>query len=219
MRQVRTATFISLDGVMQGPGGPDEDPTGGFPYGGWVAPHFDEAMGSLMDQAMGEDYDLLLGRKTYEIFAGHWPHYDDEIGRKFNSIAKYVACAANEPLPWKGSVRLGDDVPAAVASLKADDGPDLLIQGSSVLIQSLLAHNLIDQITTLMCPVILGTGKRLFEDSAQPRTWALSHSQATPGGVVVSTYRRAGEVQTGDFSSQAPSPEELARRERWSREG
>lgn len=219
MRTIRTATFVSLDGVMQAPGGPEEDPTGGFRFGGWVFPFFDEALGGLMDRAMGESYDLLLGRRTYEIFAGYWPHQDDEIARVFNAVNKYVAAGRETPLDWAHSHRLEGDPAQAVRALKATEGRDLLIQGSSELIHALLAEDLIDQLTLLTFPVVLGRGKRLFDAGARPHAWTLEHSETTPQGVIVGTWRRAGEVQTGSFGEDRPSEAELARRARWMREG
>lgn len=218
MRTIRTATFVSLDGVMQAPGGPTEDPRDGFRFGGWVFPFFDEKLGSLMDRAMGEDYDLLLGRCTYEIFAAYWPHQDDEIGRKFNAVNKYVAAGPDTPLDWAHSHRLEGDLAGAVRALKATEGRDLLIQGSSEVIHTLLAHDLIDQLTILTFPIVLGRGRRLFDEGSRPHAWTLASSETTPAGVVVGTYRRAGEVPTGSFGDDNPAPAELERRARWSRE-
>ncbi len=219
MRRLRAATFISLDGVMQGPGGPNEDLRDGFRFGGWVAPHFDEKGGRLMGQAMGEDYDLLLGRRTYEIFAAHWPHYDDEIGRRFNAINKYVVAGPGTQLGWANSHRLEGDAADAVRSLKATEGRDLLLQGSGRLIQTLLGAGLIDEMTLLIHPVVLGQGRRLFEPGAISGGWNLVSTDHTGTGMVVSRYRFAGrEVATGTFESQPPHPDELARRERWAKE-
>jgi dihydrofolate reductase len=218
MRKIRTASFISLDGVMQAPGGPEEDPTGGFAYGGWVWPHFDEASGGFMDEAMGRDYDLLLGRRTYEIFAAYWPRMDDEMGRTFNSIAKYVAAGPGTPMTWAGSHRLEGDLAKAVARLKSEGDRDLLIQGSSELIHTLLAADLIDEMVTLTFPILLGRGKRLFDETSNPRAWTLVKSRASSTGVVVSTYRRGGEVPTGSFAEIEPDEAELARRARWALE-
>ncbi|NJC42402.1 dihydrofolate reductase [Brevundimonas alba] len=215
MRKIRTATFVSLDGVMQAPGGPTEDPRGGFRHGGWVFPFFDEALGGLMDRAMGDDYDLLLGRCTYEIFSAFWPHQDDEIGRKFNAVNKYVAAGPDTPLDWAHSHRLEGDLAEAVRALKATEGRDLLIQGSGEVIHTLLANDLIDQLTVLTFPIVLGHGKRLFDDGSRPHAWTLVEGQTTPAGVVVGTYLRAGEVKTGSFADDEPSAVELARRERW----
>lgn len=219
MRRVRLASFVSIDGVMQAPGGPDEDPSGGFAFGGWTAPHFDEEVGALMDGAMGREYDLLLGRRTYEIFAAFWPTMDDEIAQAFNAIDKFVAAGADTPMTWPGSHRLEGDVVEAVRRLKQTDGRDLLIQGSSELIHTLLAADLIDDLTTLTFPIILGRGKRLFDSASSPRGWTLEASNRTPSGVVVSHYTLGGEVQTGSFATQEPGELELARRERLAREG
>jgi dihydrofolate reductase len=220
MRRIRTATFVSLDGVMQAPGGPDEDPTGGFAFGGWVWPFFDETEGGLMGEAMGEDYDLLLGRKTYEIFAAYWPFRDDEIGRTFNAIEKYVAAGPEAPLTWARSHRLEGDLAGAVRALKATEGRDLLIQGSSEVIHTLLAHDLIDQLTLLTFPVIFGAGKRVFDDQSQPRVWTLTKTRQSGSGVVANTYVRTDlPPRTGSFAEIEPGEAELARRERWAREG
>ncbi|GAA0636175.1 dihydrofolate reductase family protein [Brevundimonas lenta] len=219
MRKVTVAAMVSIDGVMQAPGGPDEDPTGGFAFGGWVWPWFDETGGDLMDHAMGQDYDLLLGRRTYEIFAAYWPGKDDAIGRKFDAITKYVAASPETPMTWKGSVRLEGDVADAVERLKAEDGPDLLIQGSSEVVHALLARNLIDRISLLTFPVILGTGKRFFDQTSAPAAFALTETRRSPSGVVVNRYERDGEVPVGSFGDDTPSALELERRERWAREG
>jgi dihydrofolate reductase len=218
MRKLRTATMVSLDGVMQAPGGPEEDPRGGFRFGGWVFPFWDEMVGGLMQRAMGEDYDLLLGRRTYEIFAAHWPHQDDEIGRTFNAVDKYVAAGPGTPLDWAHSHRLDGDLAEAVRALKATPGRDLLIQGSSQVIHTLLAADLIDQLTLLTFPVILGRGRRLFDAGSRPHAWTLERSDVSTTGVVVATYRRAGEVPTGSFGEDRPSPAELQRRQRWAGE-
>ncbi|MFJ6023945.1 dihydrofolate reductase family protein [Brevundimonas sp. NPDC092305] len=218
MRTLRTATFVSLDGVMQAPGGPTEDPRDGFRFGGWTFPFFDETIGSLMHQAMGEDYDLLLGRCTYEIFSAFWPHQDDEIGRTFNAVNKYVAAGPDTPLDWAHSHRLEGDLAEAVRALKATEGRDLLIQGSSEVIHTLLAADLIDQLTVLTFPVILGRGRRLFDDGSHPHRWTLESSETSATGVIVATYRRAGEVPIGSFADDNPSDAELARRERWARD-
>lgn len=218
MRTIRAATFVSIDGVMQAPGGPEEDPSGGFRYGGWNFPWWDEALERLMGDAMGEAYDLLLGRRTYEIFAAHWPYQDDEIGRAFNAANKYVAAGPETPLDWANSHRLEGDVPAAVRALKATDGPDLLIHGSSELTQSLLAHDLIDRMTILTFPIVLGPGKRLFDERGRPHVWELVSSGVSSTGVIVATYSRGGEVPTGSFAPDRPSEAELARRERWAAE-
>ena len=219
MRKIRTASFVSLDGVMQAPGGPDEDTTGDFTFGGWVWPHFDEASGGLMGEAMGEDYDLLLGRRTYEIFAAYWPQVDDGLGRTFNAINKYVAAGPETPMTWAHSHRLEGNLPDAVRALKTTEGRDLLIQGSSEVIHTLLAHDLIDQLTLLTFPVILGAGKRLFDDGAHPRAWTLTKTRQSASGVVAHTYQRTDlPPPTGAFGEVEPSEAEVARRARWARE-
>lgn len=219
MRTIRAATFISLDGVMQAPGGPEEDPTGGFAYGGWVAPFWDDTVGELMGEAMGEDYDLLLGRRTYEIFAAYWPFMDDEIGRKFNAIEKYVVAGPDTPMTWAGSQRLEGDAADAVRKLKQTEGRDLLIQGSSEVIHALLAADLIDELTVLTFPLVLGRGKRLFDDGSLPHAWTMTKTHSSTTGVVISRYERGGDVPTGSFGSDNPGEAELARRARWAREG
>jgi len=173
-----------------------------------------------MDEAMGEDYDLLLGRRTYEIFAAWWPHMDDEIGRTFNAINKYVAAGPETPMTWAHSHRLEGDLAEAVRALKATDGRDLLIQGSSELIHALLAEDLIDQLTLLTFPVILGAGKRWFDHGVRPRSWTLTRTRQTTTGVVANTFQRTDRPPpTGSFAEQTPSQAELARRARWAREG
>ena len=221
MRKVVTAAFVSLDGVMQAPGGPEEDPTGGFAFGGWTFHHWDDAMGQTIGETFGTPFALLLGRKTYEIFAAHWPHVgeDDPIGKVFNSVTKYVATTSTRPLAWQNSVALQGDAATAVAELKRQEGPTLLLQGSSDLIQTLLAADLIDEFRLMTFPVVLGKGKRLFGRGAIPAGLTLVDSKASTTGVVMSTYVRAGGVTTGSFALGEPSEAELARRERMRREG
>src|SRR5579859_1303808 len=171
MRRIVVATFVSLDGIMQAPGGPQEDPTGGFALGGWTAPHFDAALGGAMGEIFGRPFDLLLGRKTYDIFAAHWPYVtdpNDPIAGLFNRITKYVASRADRPLSWQNSQWLGPDTVAALQQLKREDGPDLLVQGSSGLLQTLWRHALVDEFSVLTFPLVLGKGKRLFGDGAVP---------------------------------------------------
>lgn len=201
MRKVILGTFISVDGVMQGPGGPEEDTEGGFRDGGWVPPYFDDDVGAGIRAVFDREYDLLLGRKTYDIFAAHWPHAqngeDAEMAKVFNRITKYVATSSRASLAWGPSVALHD--PAAdIARLKREEGPDLVIQGSSVLVQTLLAHRLIDEITLLVFPVALGSGKRLFGPEAHGAL-KLTESKTTPSGVIINKYLPAGGVQTGVF--------------------
>jgi dihydrofolate reductase len=211
-----------MDGVMQAPGGPDEDSTRGFEFGGWVAPLADETFGEEIGKLFSQSYDLLLGRKTYEIFAAHWPYQDEDgpngdIARSFNSITKYVASRKGVHLTWKGSVALRDAA-ADVARLKRENGPALVTQGSGDLIQTLLANDLVDEIHTFTFPILLGKGKRLFSDKSKPAAFKLASSKVSPNGIVIASYERAGDVQTGTFETKPPSPAELARREKWRRE-
>ncbi len=219
MRRVIAAVFVSLDGVMQAPGGPEEDPTGGFTHGGWTFHYWDEMMGQAMGGILTSPFDLLLGRKTYDIFAGHWPYMKgDPIAATFNAVTKYVATSSTAPLTWANSVALHN--PAAdVARLKQQDGPDLLLQGSSQLIQTLLAHGLIDRFNLLVFPLVLGKGKRLFGDGTVPAGLKLVDTKASTTGVILSTYVPAGTIQPGSFGLETPSDAELARRERMKREG
>ena len=215
MRKINVTTFTSLDGVMQAPGGPQEDRTGGFTLGGWTAPHFDAALGASMGEIFSRPFDLLLGRKTYDIFAAHWPFVsdpNDPIAGLFNRVTKYVASRSNPKLAWQNSQLLGADIVASLKQLKSGEGPDLLVQGSSDLLQTLWRHRLVDEFTVLIFPVVLGRGKRLFGDSAVPTGLRLAKSQAYPTGVIVANYVPAGEVKTGNFQLAEPSQAELDRR-------
>ena len=214
MRKLTGAVFVSLDGVMQAPGGPEEDLTSGFRLGGWVQPFWDPDMGPFEDVIMGE-YDLLLGKRTYDIFAGYWPHnQDNPIGEKFQRINKYVLTHSDEPLEWEHSHKLSGDTAEAVAELKQSDGRDLLIQGSSTLYPPLLSARLIDRLVLLTFPVMLGRGKRIFDGSEDPGALELVDHFVTKTGVVITTYEPAGDVPTGTFETKPPSEEELARREK-----
>lgn len=215
MRKVITGAFVSLDGIMQAPGGPEEDPTGGFKLGGWVVPYIDDVFGQEVDHLFGQPFDLLLGRKTYEIFAAHWPYAEggenDFIAKRFNSVTKYVATRSNMELTWRGSVAL-HDAAADVARLKRADGPALGTQGSSDLIQTLLASDLIDEIRTFTFPILLGRGKKLFGNGAKPVSFTLVDNKVSGRGVAISRYERAGKVATGDFAMDPPTAAEIARR-------
>ena len=219
MRRVVCAAFVSLDGIMQAPGGPEEDPTGGFRFGGWTFPHWDEVMGAAMGESFSRPFDLLLGRKTWEIFAAHWPFTEEPPADLFNAATKYVATSSPEPLAWANSVRLEGGVPEAVARLKQGEGPDLLTQGSSVLVQSLLAAGLVDELSLLTFPVLLGRGKSFFGDAAKPGELELISSQTSTTGVIIARYRPAGPVRTGSFQLADPSPAELGRRAKMKTEG
>lgn len=222
MRKLMVSAFVSLDGVMQAPGGSREDVSGGFTCGGWVAPLVDEVFGEEVGKLFGQPFDLLLGRKTYEIFAAHWPYAeggpDDALARTFNSITKYVATREGLDLTWKGSNALRDAAPD-VARLKQEDGPSLITQGSADLIQTLLAHDLVDEIRIFTFPVLLGSGKKLFGKGSRAAAFKLVGSRVSPNGIVIAQYVRDGTVQTGDFSMDPPTPAEVARREKMQREG
>ena len=219
MRKVLATAFVSLDGVMQAPGGPEEDPTGGFQYGGWTANYWDDAIASVMGGIFSQPYELLLGRKTYEIFAAHWPHpKDDPFAEALTNVRKYVATSSRAPLKWKNSVAI-HDVANDIARLKREDGPTLMTQGSSQLLQALLKHDLVDRFTLLVYPLVLGKGKRLFGEGTIPAALKLVDSKAAPSGVTIPPTSATGEVKPGSFALEKPSADELARRERMKREG
>ena len=200
MRKLFVIEFITLDGVMQAPGGPEEDTSGGFKYGGWTAPYFDEFAGKVMSEQMSlERSELLLGRKTYEIFAGYWPHHADNWPG-INEVNKYVASHKSTlKLEWENSVLLSGNVAEEVRKLKNEDGPDLQVWGSGNLVQSLLKHNLVDELWLKIFPVTIGSGKRLFAEGTIPVAFKLSDSKVSPKGVIIANYKRAGEVKTGSF--------------------
>jgi len=215
MRKIIVAAFTSLDGVMQAPCGPQEDPTAGFTLGGWTAPLFDQALGAAMGDIFGRPFDLLLGRKTYDIFAAHWPYVTDAnhpIARVFNETTKYVASRSKPKLAWQNSRLLGEDIVAALKNLKGENGRDLLVQGSSDLLQTLWQNRLVDELSVLIFPLVLGKGKRLFGAGAVPAGLKLVKSQSYPTGVIVARYQPDGEVKTGSFQLAEPSEAEVARR-------
>ena len=218
MRKIIGGVFVSLDGVMQGPGGPTEDPTGGFTLGGWTTSFWDRTLEEAMGGLFGTPYDLLLGRKTYEIFAAHWPYItggdDQPIADQFNSVAKYVVTSSTAPLEWHNSHRISGDVAAELVALKETNGPDLLIQGSSKLYPLLLSHGLIDRLVTMTFPVVLGGGKRLFGEGTGSTALTLIDSRIASSGVIVATYETAGVVPTGSFALAEPNEREQARQER-----
>ena len=214
MRKLTGAVFVSLDGVMQAPGGPEEDPTSGFDFGGWVQPFWDENMGPFEGVIMGE-YDLLLGKRTYDIFSGYWPYnQDNPIGEKFQRINKYVLTHSDEPLRWDNSSKLSGDTASAVAELKRTDGRDLLIQGSSTVYPPLLSARLIERLVLLTFPVVLGKGKRIFDGTEQASSLKLVEQFTSPTGVLIASYEPAGDVATGTFETRPPSEQELERREK-----
>jgi len=199
MRKIIVLTFITLDGVMQmqDPAGlTEEDPSGNFPYGGWTAPYFDEFVGKTMSEQISRPFDLLLGRKTFEIFATDWPHADGG-NNPINKATKYVVSNTLTTHEWQKSVFLKGDVVDEIKKLKQQDGPDLQVHGSSKLIQALLSHDLIDELWLKIFPVTLGTGKRLFDQGTLPAAYTLVESQSSPSGVIIATFKRAGEIKTG----------------------
>lgn len=219
MRKIIASTFVSLDGVMQAPGGPQEDPSGGFKFGGWVAGYADDTVGETLGDLFGRPFDLLLGRKTYDIFAAHWPYAgngpDDAIAKAFNSATKYVASRSQRALTWQNSVLLRPDAVGALRTLKAADGPDLLVQGSGNFLQTLWRHGLVDEFTVFTFPVLLGGGKRLFDDGVAAQSLKLVRARSGSAGVVAATYLPDGAVRTGDFTLREPSEAELERRRDW----
>ena len=219
MRRLIGGVFQSLDGVMQAPGGPSEDWTGGFALGGWSATFWDEAMGNAMGALFEGPFDLLLGRKTWEIFAAHWPYVgpDDPIGPAFDKANKYVLTRGTEPLEWQNSHRVGSI--DEIAGIKAGEGPDILIQGSTTLYPGLFAAGLVDRLFVMTFPVVLGSGKRLFGAGTPPFALKLVEHQASTTGVTMTTYEPAGEVPIGSFQMDEPSAREQARQERMKREG
>jgi dihydrofolate reductase len=201
MREVIVQTFLTLDGVMQAPGGPEEDTSGGFAYGGWSVNYWDDRMGEVMGAAMGVPFDLLLGRKTYDIFAAYWPNASEEAGAKpLNDATKYVASRSNPTLDWEKSVLLRGDAAEAVAGLKEQDGPELQVHGSGDLIQTLLRSNLVDEFRLWVFPVVIGSGKRLFAEGTVPAGLRLADSVVSTTGVVMGTYLPTGEINLGSFA-------------------
>lgn len=196
MRKIIVLTFVTMDSVMQAPGGPTEDPSGGFTYGGWLVPYFDDFLGNIMGEQMGRPFDLLLGRKTFEIFASYWPQHVEE-GPGINKATKYVASTTLTTHDWKKSVFLKSNVVDEIKKLKQQDGPDLQVHGSANLIQTLLRHDLIDELWLKIFPITLGTGKRLFSDGTLPAAFKVTESKVSPTGVIVANFVRAGEVKTG----------------------
>ena len=214
MRKLIASTFTSLDGVMQAPGGPTEDPTGNFTLGGWLFAFGDAGMDLSAAGFDGKDRELVLGRKTYEIFEAYWPYQreDNPIARTLNAAKKHVASRTLKSLQWNNSSVLGGDIVSAITALKVQPGLDLQIIGSGNLIQTLQAASLIDEYNVWTYPVVLGRGKRLFENGARPGALRLVASKVSTTGVVMSTYVRAGDIQLGSLSQAEPSAKELTRR-------
>lgn len=205
MRRLIAAAFVSLDGVMQAPGGPDEDRTGDFRFGGWITSFSDPELGRGTAENGGRPFDLVLGRRTYDIFAGYWPQFDRgpnavrDIAQEFNHATKYVASRTQTTFAWRNSQWLGEDPVSALRAIRQGEGPDLLTQGSSDLLRTLLASDVVDELRLLVYPVLLGRGKRLFGDTVLPSAFTLTRSVTTASGVVLARYERAGEVQSGSF--------------------
>ena len=201
MRKLIVSTFLTLDGVMQAPGGPEEDDSGGFAHGGWSVNYWDDRMGEVMGAAMSVPFDLVLGRKTYDIFAAYWPHASEEQGAKpLNDATKHVASRSRPTLEWRNSVLIEGDAAEGIAALKEQDGPELQVHGSGNLVQTLLRHGLVDEYRLWFFPVVIGSGKRLFADGTVPAALRLVDSEVSTTGVVMSRYEPAGEIVTGSFA-------------------
>jgi dihydrofolate reductase len=203
MRKIVVLTFISLDGVMQAPGGPEEDSSGDFKFGGWTHPYFDLTMGEVMAKQMRHSFDLLLGRKTYDIFAAFWPHQAGNApgAKELNNATKYVVSHEEFNAPWDTTVILtGKDIAGKIREVKEQDGPPLQVHGSSDLLQTLLAEDLVDELWLKTFPVTLGTGKKLFGEGTLPAAWEMTECNISPSGVIVANYIRSGEIKTGSFA-------------------
>ena len=223
MRKIIVGAQVSMDGVMQAPGAPSEDPTGGFKFGGWAMPYFDQVFGEEIERVFKEKFDLLLGRKTYEIFAAYWPYQDEDspnadIARLFDDVKKYVASRSGVvDTSWVNSVPLRGI--ADVKRLKNEDGPNLVTQGSTELVHALLANGLVDAISIFTVPVVLGSGKKLFADGSVPHSFKLTGSRVSPKGLIVGHYEREGGIKMGNTAPESPSERETARQKRMKREG
>jgi dihydrofolate reductase len=219
MRKIIVPTFLTMDGVLQAPGGPEEDRTNGFKWGGWQFHYGDEITGNVLDKIFSTPFDLLLGRRTYEIFSAHWPYQNDKIAEIFNRINKYVVATTPIDLSWKNTILINKDVVNELKKLKKQDGPDLLVHGSGRLVQTLLSNHLIDVLHTWIHPITLGKGKKLFEEGTQAQEWKLTESVVSTKGVIMATYVPGGEVKLGSFVPDKVSEAELARREKWAKGG
>ena len=222
MRKLIVLSFITLDNVMQAPGGPEEDPTGGFEHEGWLFGYSDDFLLNVMIKQTSKPFDLLLGRKTYEIFAAYWPYVNADqnpFAAKLNNAKKYVASKTLTKLDWNNSELINGDVPEGIKRIKAQDGPEIQVHGSSNLVQTLLKYDLVDDLWLKIFPVTLGTGKRLFSEGTIPAGFKLLESGISPSGVIIANYERAGEVKMGSFGLETPSEAELARRKRLKESG
>ena len=200
MRKLVVNTFMTLDGVMQAPGGPEEDPSNDFALGGWSVNYWDDKMGEVMGEFMGKAFDLVLGRKTYEIFAAHWPHSKEEGAKELNEATKHVATKTLTSLEWQNSRRIEGDVVEGIRALKQQDGPELQVHGSANLLQTLIGAGVIDEFHIWTFPVVVGPGKRLFDEGTVPGALKLVDSVISSTGVVMGTYEPAGELVTGSFA-------------------
>lgn len=214
MRKLMTNTFVSLDGVMQAPGGPEEDRSGGFDHGGWLVGYWDELAQQTMRALMARPFELVLGRRTYEIFAAHWPYSDEPLAGPMNRAIKHVASRTLTRLEWENARLIEGDVVEGVRALKAQDGPELQVYGSGNLIRTLLARELIDELQLFVFPLVLGQGKRLFEPTAPPGGLELTGAQVSSTGVFIATYRTGLPIRAGSFAAASPSAAELERRVR-----
>jgi dihydrofolate reductase len=211
MRDLIVLSFVTLDGVVQAPGGPEEDPSDGFDHGGWMVGYWDDEIGAAMGESMAPPFDLVLGRKTYEIFAAHWPHTDDPGAEELNSATKHVASSTLTELEWENSRLIEGDVAEGIRALKQEDGPELQVHGSANLIQTLLEHRLIDEFRLKIAPLVLGTGKRLFGDGTTPAGVEVTSSRVLSSGVIAATYRSGAKINYGTFAAETSSEAEPAR--------
>lgn len=217
MRKLIVLSFITLDNVMQAPGGPEEDPTGGFEHGGWMFGYFDDFLLDVMIKQTSKPFDLLLGRKTYEIFAAYWPYVNADqnpFSAKLNNAKKYVASKTLTKLDWSNSELINGDVSEGIKRIKEQDGPEIQVHGSSNLVQTLLKYDLVDGLWLKIFPVTLSTGKRLFAEGTIPAGFKLLESGISPSGVIIANYAHVGEIKVGSFGLETPSKAELARRKR-----
>jgi dihydrofolate reductase len=218
MRKIIVVTFSTMDGVLQAPGGPEEDRTGGFKWGGWQFGYPDEVTNSWLTEIFSNPFDLLLGRRTYEIFAAYWPYQNDPIAEKFNRINKYVVGTTPVDTSWKNSILINKDVVNELKKLKQQDGPDLLVHGSSRLIQTLLANHLIDVLHVWTYPITLGKGKKLFQEGTPAQEWKMTESVISTTGIIFARYEPGGEVKVGSFAPATTSDAEIERRKKWLKE-
>ena len=218
MRKIIVVTFSTMDGVLQAPGGPEEDRTNGFKWGGWQFGYPDELTDNALTRIMSAPFDLLLGRRTYEIFAAYWPYHNDAIGEKFNRINKYVVATTPVDTSWKNSILINRDVVNELKKLKEQDGPDLLVHGSSRLIQTLFANQLVDVLHLWIYPITLGKGKKLFEEGTPTQEWKMMESVVLKTGTIIATYVPGGEVKLGSAVPDKVSDAEIERRKKWLKE-